>query len=115
TARAGIVRKCESKTLALTLGEVPQERHANAAGDDRDTTGAPRLGLTLAPADSVAGSGGKGVVVTAVDPDGPAADQGFKTGDVILDVAGKAGARTPHVTKAPAAARADAKRAVRVR
>ena len=44
----------------------------------------------VAPASDVAGSGDKGVVVTGVDPDGPAAEQGFQTGDVILDVGGKA-------------------------
>jgi serine protease Do len=32
----------------------------------------------------------QGVVVTAVDPGGPAAEHGFQTGDLILDVAGKA-------------------------
>jgi serine protease Do len=30
-----------------------------------------------------------GVVVTQIDPDGPAAERGFRTGDVILDVGGK--------------------------
>ena len=33
---------------------------------------------------------GPGVVVTGVEPGGPAAEHGFKTGDVILDVGGKA-------------------------
>jgi len=47
------------------------------------------IGLTLAPATEVAGSGNEGVVVTAVEPDGVAADQGFKAGDVILEVAGR--------------------------
>ena len=54
----------------------------------------------LAPANDVAGAGGKGVVVTAVDPDGPAAEQGFQTGDVILDVGGKAVANAGDMQKA---------------
>ena len=54
-----------------------------------NTTDVPRLGLTVAPAGQVAGSGSEGVVVTEVDPNGIASDQGFKTGDVILEVAGK--------------------------
>ena len=37
----------------------------------------------------MAGAGGKGVVVTAVDPEGPAAEHGVQSGDVILDVGGK--------------------------
>ena len=50
-----------------------------------------KLGLTLAPAAHVAGAGGEGVVVTGVDSSGVAADHGFATGDVILEVAGKIG------------------------
>ena len=37
------------------------------------TAGTPRLGLSLAPAGDVEGAGQKGVVVTEVDPQGPAA------------------------------------------
>jgi hypothetical protein len=37
----------------------------------------------------VAGAGGKGVAVVGVDPAGPAAEHGFTTGDIILDVGGK--------------------------
>jgi serine protease Do len=54
----------------------------------------------LAPASEVDGSGDKGVVVTAVDPNGPAAEQGMQTGDVILDVGGKAVANAGDVRKA---------------
>jgi serine protease Do len=43
----------------------------------------------VAPASDVAGAGSKGVVITAVDPEGPAAEHGLKSGDVILDVGGK--------------------------
>ena len=49
----------------------------------------PKLGLTVAPANSVAGAGKEGVVVTEVDPKSAAAERGFKEGDVILEVAGK--------------------------
>jgi serine protease Do len=49
----------------------------------------PHLGLTLAPADEVEGAGGRGLVVTGVDPDGAAAEHGLKSGDIILDVGGK--------------------------
>ena len=76
----------------ITLGQLPNEREANAAPDSRSRQGGtsvPRLGLTLAPARQVAGSGSEGVVVTDVDANGIAADHGMKTGDVILEVAGK--------------------------
>jgi len=80
-----------TKTVSVTLSELPNARQARAGGETGGTTddGTPRLGLTLAPAKDVGGAGDEGVVVTAVDPDGPAAERGFKEGDVILEVAGK--------------------------
>jgi serine protease Do len=69
---------------------MPNDKQAKA-DDNSDTSGndVPHLGLTLAPADQVAGAGGKGLVITGVDPDSAAAEHGLQTGDVILDVAGK--------------------------
>jgi serine protease Do len=117
TARLGVVRKDDTKTLSMTLGESPQERQAKAGAKEPRTAGgeAPRLGLMLAPAGKVAGAGGEGVVITAVDPDGAAAEHGFKTGDIILDVAGKAVSTPADLRKALADARADAKRTVLIR
>ena len=83
-----LVRKGEIKSLALTLGKMPNEQHAKADTSDEMSAGdTPRLGLNLAPAKDVAGSGDQGVAVVGVDPNGPAAERGIKTGDVILDVA----------------------------
>jgi serine protease Do len=45
--------------------------------------------LALAPASEVSGAGSKGVAVVGVETGSPAAEHGFKTGDVILDVGGK--------------------------
>ena len=73
------------------------------------------LGLQLAPASSVAGSGSEGVVVTGVAQDGPAAERGFKTGDVILEVAGRPVANPADVRKALDEARKDNKRTVLMR
>jgi serine protease Do len=44
-------------------------------------------------------AGNQGVAVTAVDPDGPAADHGMQSGDVILDVGGKAVSNPSDVNK----------------
>jgi serine protease Do len=87
-----VLHKGESKTLTLTLGEMPNDRQANAGGEQQSTeaAGTPHLGLTLAPASEVDGAGEKGVVVTSVDPDGTAGEHGVQTGDVILNVGGKA-------------------------
>ena len=48
-------------------------------------------------------------------PNGSAADVGFNTGDVILDVAGKSVSKPADVRKALADARADGKRNVLMR
>jgi serine protease Do len=45
------------------------------------------LGLTLAPATQVRGTGGRGVVV--IDTKRRGADHGISAGDVILEIAGR--------------------------
>ena len=72
----------------------------------------PKLGMTLAPGDQVSGSEGNGVVVTAVDPNGVAADHGFQVGDVILDVGGKSVAKPSDVRKQLAEAHKEGKHAL---
>src|SRR5581483_2718687 len=100
------------RTVSVSLAKMPNEQQAKAAfGNDSDESGSgssvPHLGLTLAPADRVAGAGARGVVVTAVDPDSKAAEQGLKSGDVILEVAGKSVANVSQVRNAVAAAKAE--------
>jgi serine protease Do len=86
-----VLRNGETRSMTLTLGEMPNDRQANAEDSgSKPETATPRLGLQLAPASEVEGTSQKGVVVTAVDPEGPAAEHGFQTGDIILDVGGKA-------------------------
>jgi serine protease Do len=85
-----ITRNGESKTLTVTLGEMPADKQAKADTDQpAPASGVPHLGLQLAPASDVAGSGQKGVVVVGVEQGGPAAEHGMRTGDVILEVSGK--------------------------
>ena len=50
-----------------------------------------------------------GVVVTAVDPNGIAADHGFQVGDVILDISGKSVASPADVRRQIADARKQGK------
>ena len=117
-AKLGVISKGSEKTLNVTLGELPREqRQARATSGDQDGVGAdvPKLGLSLAPANKVAGAGSEGVVVTQVDPDGPAAAQGFKNGDVILDVAGQRVTTPEQVRKALADARTGGKRTILLR
>ena len=78
-------------------------------------TDMPKLGLMLAPAGQVAGSGSEGLVVTAVEPGSLAAGHGMKTGDVILEVAGKKVATPADVRNAVRDAHKDGKRTVLMR
>ena len=63
----------------------------------------------------MAGAGAEGVVVTGVDASGVAADRGFSTGDVILEVAGKSVSTPTDVRSVITAARTEGKRTVLVR
>ena len=116
TVKLDLIRSGQPKTISLTLGQMPDQQQANAdTGNSEPTSGVPHLGLSVAPASEVSGAGGQGVVVTAVDPDGPAAEQGFQTGTVILDVGGKAVANAGDVRKALVDAKAQGKHQVLMR
>ena len=112
-----VMRKGQEKTFDLKLGELPAQREARTETDSHEQNGTsvPRLGLTLAPAGEVAGSTGEGVVVTNVEPNGVAAEHGFKTGDVILEVAGKKVGNPGDVRTAIQGAAKDGKRTVLMR
>ena len=123
TVKLVVLHKGQDKILSMTLGELPNAKQAKADTDQNDDGGkttrgsvtVPNLGLTLAPASSVAGAGREGVVVTSVDPNSPSADRGVKEGDVIVEVGGKSVATPGEVREAINAARADNKNSVLVR
>jgi len=113
TVKLGVLRAGAEKTLSLTLGELPNQREARADTKDhleKKSSNEPRLGLSLTP-----GGSEPGVVVAEVDPAGPAADFGFKAGDVILEVGGQTVATPAEVGKALGKAREDGKRSVLMR
>jgi serine protease Do len=116
-----VLHKGQNKVVNLTLGQLPNSVEANADTDNNDKgsatrgTDVPKLGLTVAPANSVAGAGKDGVVVTEVDPKSAAAERGFKEGDVILEVAGKNVTNAGDVREAINAARTDNKNSVLMR
>jgi serine protease Do len=120
TVKLGVYRDGSQKTVEVTLGTMPRVKQAKASFEsngntDQGSAEVPKLGLSLAPAAAVAGAGDDGVVVTNVDPDGPAAERGFKTGDVIVEVGGKTVSKPHDVSKALNAARSDGKRTVLMR
>jgi serine protease Do len=117
SVKIDVFRKGDSKTLTVALGELPNDRQAKGNGNADEgsrqpNAGAPRLGLSLAPAGDVQGAGPKGVVVTEVDPQGPAAQRGIQTGDVILNVGGKAVSNVGEVRSELAQAKSSGKRSV---
>ena len=115
SVKLDIWHKGTSKTVTLKLGELPNEHQANNKADEGKTqqdAGTPRLGLSLAPASEVQGAGEKGVVVTSIDPDGPAALHGIQTGDVILNVGGTAVANVGEVRSELKQAKSTGKRSV---
>jgi serine protease Do len=109
-----VLHSGQSKQVALTLGEMPNDRQANAgnANPSQDTAGTPRLGINVAPARDVDGAGDKGAVVTAIDPDGLAASHGVQIGDVILTVGGKPVSNVGDVRSALTEAKAAGKSSV---
>jgi len=118
--KLGVFHKGAERTITVTLGSLPNERQAKAStpvDPEADVAGnrVPQFGLSLAPASSVAGSGSSGVVVTDVANDGPAAERGFKTGDVILEVAGRPVSTPADVRKALGEAKGGGKKTVLLR
>jgi len=63
----------------------------------------------------VDGAGKEGVVITKVQPKSAAADRGLKTGDVILEVAGRSVSNPGDIGEALDAARTDKKNSVLMR
>jgi serine protease Do len=120
TVKLAVLHSGQSKTLTLTLGTLPNEKQASNEPNQRDQrevpdSDMPNLGLTLAPGNKVSGAGGNGVVVTAVNAGGIAAEHGFQVGDIILEVGGKAVTTPADVRKSLAEARGDGKHTILLR
>jgi serine protease Do len=109
-----VMRNGSQQELAVALGTLPNNQQANAGSETEDhATGLPHLGLTLAP--GKAEGADQGVMVTGVEPGGPAAEHGFKDGDLILEVGGKTVSTPSDVTNALQNAKAGGKHAVLMR
>ena len=83
-------RKGREKTLTVKIGELKEE----AAAARPKTPAKTRLGMTLQEltpelAKQLGVEGTKGLVITAVEPGGPAAEAGLGRGDVILEAANR--------------------------
>jgi serine protease Do len=89
-----ILRNGSQQDLRLKLGELTAS--ASSAGPESEESGGSlKLGMTVAPltpdlaAQAGVPRGTHGVVVEAIDPNGPAAEAGIQAGDVIQQVNGQ--------------------------
>jgi serine protease Do len=104
-----LVRDGAPLALTVTLGTMPPDKTADADAGERtsDASELARLGLTLR-----VNRGDDGVVVAAVDPESPAADEGLRRGDGSLEVGGTVVGLPSQVAEEIDAAKSDGKRSV---
>ncbi len=84
-----ILRQGQAKTLAITIAALRDEPVATAT--EAEPTVTDRLGMdveeiTPASVQRLGLTSSQGVLVATVAPDGPAAEAGIRSGDVILEV-----------------------------
>ena len=113
--KIGVIRDGKDKSFTLKLAAVPGDKIAKADASKAEDDGAPKLGVQLAPVKDKDGKAGPGVQVVAVDPDGLAAEQGLRKGDIILEIAGKTVTEPKDVKDALTAAKKDGKKNVVMR
>jgi serine protease Do len=86
------VQDKQEKSLSVSVVELDLEAEAGGAKSEQDEASGGGFGITLGPLGSDAArrlqlpAGATGVLVTNVDPSGPAARAGVRPGDVILQV-----------------------------
>jgi serine protease Do len=106
----GVVRGGRERTVSLTLGALPAAP-ARASAEPPAARVPWDFGLSLAPAAKVRGAGKRGVVVI----DTTAIGHGIETGDVILEIGGKAVDSPEEVKNVLDRARGGGKRTVTMR
>ncbi len=93
TARVKILRDKQEQALTVTVEELDLEAEAGGGGSNQtEDVSTGGFGITLAPlgADMArrlqVPQGQRGVLITDVEPDGPAARSGIRPGDVIVSI-----------------------------
>ncbi|MSP51066.1 MAG: DegQ family serine endoprotease [Alphaproteobacteria bacterium] len=94
--KVGVWRKGKSMTFEVKVGELPEDEQKVASVDPKPPVGKSEtlatLGLTLSAINPETKQrfnlpdGARGVVVTEVNKDTPAAEKGLKPGDIIVEV-----------------------------
>jgi serine protease Do len=92
-ATIAVVRGGREQTLTATLGELPSQGVDATPTEDAANRGGAGLSVEPLTPQTARRLGidndAEGLVVVGVDPSGPAADAGFRRGDVIHEVDGK--------------------------
>lgn len=84
TATLGVWRNGKQEDIKITIAAMPKDQNTlgqsgpAAGGEEANIT---QFGFTVVPSED-----GTGLVITDVDPDGDAAENGIRPGDVILSV-----------------------------
>ena len=113
-AKLTVLHNGNEKTVTVKLAKMASD-HTHNGTKSASNDSVPKLGLTLSPASDVAGAGKQGVAVINVDPNGPAAAQGFQQGDVILQVGNRTVTKPSQVEQAIKEAHNNGKHAVLMR
>jgi serine protease Do len=92
--KLSVLRAGRERTLSAKLRELQDSAHAAENGQSAPDEGG-KLGLSVRPltrseAAELGLGDRRGLLVASVDPEGPAASAGFRSGDVISEVNGKA-------------------------
>ena len=117
-AEVSVWRDGREQRLSASIARLDPEKVATATDEDSADDPQSKLGLALAPLDREArreaglAASVKGVLVTSVSPDSPAADKGIRPGDVIVKVGGRNVASPEDVANRVTAAQGEGRKSI---
>lgn len=116
TVEIVFLRNGADKSTKIKLGTLPNEKERPEVGalDRTPSATLAAIGIEVAPAAELRG-GGDGLVVTAIDPSGAAAQKGMRRGDVILEAGGQTVNASGELAAAFEAAKKEGRRSVLLR